>query len=118
MFNTAVSRAKTLKHNLMPLGQWIVSSVDPDHATAIFGTYTFTQVYERARAIQLCFQSSDRHGVIHCINKLMTAKMKDETVAGADVFTDEISALMQRLKSQPEESTDGEGGSRERFLIC
>ena len=28
----------------------------------------------------------------------MTARMKDETVAGAHVFTDEISALMQRLK--------------------
>ena len=73
-----------------------MSSVDPDHATAIFGVYT--QVYERARAIQLRFQSSDRHGVIYCINKLMTARMKDETVAGGHVFTDEINALMQRLK--------------------
>ena len=52
-FITAVSRAKTLKHNVMLLGQWIVSSVHPDQATAIFGTYTFTQVYERARAISL-----------------------------------------------------------------
>ena len=87
MFNTAVSRAKTLKHNVMLLGQWIVSSVHPDHATAVFGTYTFTQVYERARAIQMRYQSSDRHGVIHCINKLMTAKMTAETVAGAHAFT-------------------------------
>ena len=98
MFNTAVSRAKTLKHNVMLLGQWIVSSVHPDHATAIFGTYTFTQVYERARAIQMCYQSSDRHGVIQCINKLMSTKMTSEAVAGAHTFTDEISALMQRLK--------------------
>ena len=82
----------------MLLGQWIVSSVDPDYATAIFGTYTFTQVYERARAIQLRYQSSDRHGVIHCINKLMNAKKTAETVSGAHAFTDEISALMQRLK--------------------
>jgi len=98
MFNTAVSRAKTLKHNVMLLGQWIVSSVYPDHATAIFGTYTFTQVYERARAIQMRYQSSDRHGVIQCIHKLMTTEMTAETVAGAHAFTDEISALMQRLK--------------------
>ena len=82
----------------MLLGQWIVSSVHPDHATAIFGSYTFTQVYERARAIQLRYQSSDRHGVIYCINKLMTAKMTEETVSGAHAFTDEISALMQRLR--------------------
>ena len=60
------------------MGQWIVSSVDPDHVTAIFGVYTFTQVYERARAIQLRYQFSDRHGVIHCINKLMAAKMTEE----------------------------------------
>ena len=98
MFNTAVSRAKTLKHNVMLLGQWIVSSVHPDHATAIFGTYSFTQVYERARAIQSRFQSSDRHGVIYCINKLMTVKMKDETVVGAHTFTDDVSSLMLRLK--------------------
>ena len=31
MFSTAVSRAKTLKHNVMLLGQWIVSSVDSNH---------------------------------------------------------------------------------------
>ena len=59
----------------------------PDHATAVIGTYTFTQVYERAKAIQMRYQSSDRHGVIHCINKLMTAKMTAETVAGAHAFT-------------------------------
>ena len=100
MFNTdtAVSRAKKLKHNVMLLGQWIVSSVHPDHATAIFGPYSFTQEYERARAIQLRYQSSDRRGVIYCINKLMTAKMTEETVSGAHAFTDEISALMQRLR--------------------
>ena len=98
MFTTAVSRAKTLKHNVMLLGQWIVSSVHPDHATAIFGTHSFTQVYERARAIQSRFQSSDRHGVIYCINKLMTVKMKDETVVGAHTFTDDVSSLMLRLK--------------------
>jgi len=28
----------------------------------------------------------------------MTLKMKDETIAGAHAFTDDISALMQRLK--------------------
>ena len=94
MFNTAVSKAKTLKHNVMLLGQWIVSSVDPDHATSIFGVYIFTQVYERARAIQLRYQSSDRHGVIYCIIKLMAAKMTEETVSGAHAFTDEITALM------------------------
>ena len=53
MFNTAVRRAKTLKHNVMLLEQWIVSSVHPDHATAVFGTYSFTQIYERARAIHI-----------------------------------------------------------------
>ena len=53
MFNLAVGRAKTLvKQNVLLLGQWIVSSVDPNHATATFGTYSFTQIYERARAIQ------------------------------------------------------------------
>ena len=98
MFTTAVSRAKTLKHNVMLLGQWIVSSVHPDHATAIFGTHSFTQVYERARAIQSRFQSSDRHGVIYCIKKLMTVKMKDETMVGAHTFTDDVSSLMLRLK--------------------
>ena len=82
----------------MLLGQWIVSSVHPDHATAIFGTYSFTQVYERARAIQLRYQSSDRHGVIYCINRLMTVKMKDETVVDAHIFTDEVSSLLLRLK--------------------
>ena len=70
MFNTAVSRAKPLKHNVMLLGQWTVISVDPDHSTAIFGTYKFTQVYGRARAIELRYQSSDRHGVIYCIMPL------------------------------------------------
>ena len=82
----------------MLLGQWIFSSVDPDHASAIFGTFTFTQVYERARAIQLRYQSSDRHRVIYCINRLMTVKMKDETVVGAHTFTDDVSSLMLRLK--------------------
>ena len=93
LFNTAVSRAKALKHNVMLLGLWIVSSVHPDHA--IFGTYTFTQVYERARAIQMRYQSSDRHGVIQCINKLMSTKMTAETVAGAHAFT-----AQQRLKGR------------------
>ena len=74
------------------------SSVDPDHATAVFGTYSFTQIYESARAIQSRFQSSDRHGVIYCINRLMNVKMKDETVVGAHTFTDDVSSLMLRLK--------------------
>ena len=60
--------------------------------------YSFTQIYERAREIQSRFQSSDRHGVIYCINRLMTVKMKDETVVGAHTFTDEVSSLMLRLK--------------------
>ena len=50
--------------------------------------------YERARAIQPRYQSSNRHGVIYFINKLMTAKMTEETVSCAHAFTDEISALM------------------------
>ena len=98
MFNLANGRAKTLKQNVLLLGQWIVSSVDPNHAIAIFGTYSFTQIYERARAIQSRFQSSDRHGDIHCINRLMTGKMKDETVVGSHTFTDDVSSLMLRLK--------------------
>ncbi len=101
MFNTAVSRAKTLEHNVMLLGQWTVSSVHPDHATAIFGTYMLTQVYERARAIQMRYQSSDRHGVIQCINKLMTTKMTAETVAGAHAFTDEISTDAKTERPSP-----------------
>ena len=55
-------------------------------------------MYQRARAIQLRYLSSDRHVVIDCIKKLMTAKMTEETVYGAHTFTDEISALIQRLK--------------------
>ena len=98
MFNLAVGRAETLKQNVLLLGQWIVSSVDPNHATAIFGTYSFTQVYERARAIQLRYQSSDRHGGIYCINRLMTVKMTDESVIGTHTFTDDVSSLMLRLK--------------------
>ena len=77
---------------MLLLGQWIVSSVDPNHATAIFAKYSFTQIYERARAIQSRFQSSDRNGVIHCINRLITVKMRDETVVGAHTFTDDVSS--------------------------
>ena len=98
IFNLAVGRVKTLKQIVLLLGKWIVSSVDPSHATAMFGTYYFTQIYEKVRAIQVRFQSSDRHGVIYCINKLMTVKMKDETVVGAHTFTDDVSSLMLRLK--------------------
>ena len=52
-----------------------------------------------ARAIQLRYQSSDRHGLIHC-QQINESKNDEKKVSGAYVFTGEISSLMQRLEDR------------------
>ena len=55
-------------------------------------------------AIKLCIRTSNKHGVITSVTRLLEVKMTKETVAGARSFVDEVRALMRRLRSH---LTDG-----------
>ena len=103
-FKTAVKRFEEGRANLLAMAQWLVQSVLPENLLPIFGEYAYDDVYNRSRAIKLRFRTSNKHGVITSVTRLLEVKMTKETVAGAHSFVDEVRALMRRLRSH---LTDG-----------
>jgi hypothetical protein len=103
-FKTAVKRYEEGRANLLAMSQWLVQSVLPENLLPIFGEYAYDDIYNRSRAIKLRFRTSNKHGVITSVTRLLEVKMTKETVAGAHSFVDEVRALMRRLRSH---LTDG-----------
>ena len=103
-FRTAVKRYEEGRANLLAMAQWLVSSVLPENLLPIFGEYAYDDIYNRSRAIKLRFRTSNKHGAITAVTRLLEVKMTKETVAGAHTFVDEVRALMRRLRSH---LTDG-----------
>ena len=70
----------------------------PENLLPIFGEYAYDYVFNRSRAIKLRFRTSNRHGVIASVTRLLEVRMTKETVASAHSFVDEVRALMRRLR--------------------
>ena len=83
--------------NILLLAQWITNSVSPENLLPIFGYLQFTNLCGRVRAIRLRYQTSNRHGVITSLSKLLEVKMASESQASAHAFTGKIKSLMLRI---------------------
>ena len=98
-----VRHSKETNSNIMLLAQWITNSVSPENLLPIFGSLPFTDfhllIYGRVKAIRLRYQTSNRHGVITSISKLLEVKMTSESQAAAHTFIDKIKSLMLRIRT-------------------
>ena len=70
-----VQRSQEVRNNVMSLAQWLASSVTTENLLPIFGTLRYDDLYGRIRAIRTRFRTSNRHGVILCVTKLLELKV-------------------------------------------
>ena len=84
---------------VLSLAQWLVSSVTTENLLPIFGTLRYDDLYGRIRAIRTRFRTSNRHGVILCVTKLLELKMVRDTQPGCHQFMDQIRSWMLRLRT-------------------
>ena len=90
--------SREVNANILSLAQWITSSVSPENLLPIFGSLPFTDLYGRVRAIRLRYQTSNRHGVITSLGKLLEVRMASESQGAAHAFIDKIKSLMLRIR--------------------
>ena len=94
-----VRHSKEINSNILLLAQWVTNSVSPENLLPIFGSLPFNDIFGRVRAIRLRYQTSNRHGVITSLSKLLEVKMTSESQASAHVFIDKIKSLMLRIRT-------------------
>ena len=94
-----VRHSKETNSNILLLAQWITTSVSPENPLPIFGSLPFNDLYGRVRAIRLRYQTSNRHGVITSLSKLLEVKMTSESQVSAHAFIDRIKLLMLSIRT-------------------
>ena len=99
LFTAAVQRSQEVRSNVMSLAQWLVSSVTTENLLPIFGILRYDDLYGRIRAIRTRFRTSNRHGVILCVTKLLELKMVKDSQPGCHQFMDQIRSWMLRLRT-------------------
>ena len=99
LFSAAVQRSQEVRNNVMSLAQWLVSSVTTENLLPIFGTLRYDDLYGRIKAIRTRFRTSNRHGVILCVTKLLELKMTKDSQPGCHQFMDQIRSWMLRLRT-------------------
>jgi hypothetical protein len=99
LFTAAVQRSQEVRNNVLSLAQWLVSSVTTENLLPIFGSLRYDDLYGRIRAIRTRFRTSNRHGVILCVTKLLELKMVKDSQPGCHQFMDQIRSWMLRLRT-------------------
>ena len=99
LFSAAVQRSQEVRNNVLSLAQWLVSSVTTENLLPIFGNLRYDDLYGRIRAIRNRFRTSNRHGVIVCVTKLLELKMVKDSQPGCHQFMDQIRSWMLRLRT-------------------
>lgn len=66
-----VRYSREINSNILLLAQWVTNSVSPENLLPIFGSLPFNDIFGRVRAIRLRYQTSNRHGVITSLSKLL-----------------------------------------------
>ena len=99
LFSAAVQRSQEVRNNVISLAQWLVSSVTTENLLPIFGNLRYDDLYGRIRAIRNRFRTSNRHGVIVCVTKLLELKMVKDSQPGCHQFIDQIRSWMLRLRT-------------------
>jgi len=99
LFTAAVQRSQEVRNNVLSLAQWLVSSVTTENLLPIFGSLRYDDLYGRIKAIRTRFRTSNRHGVILCVTKLLELKMVKDSQPGCHQFMDQIRSWMLRLRT-------------------
>jgi len=98
--STALQHSGKVNANILSLAQSIINSASPQEFLPIFESLAFTDLYGRIRAcIHLRYQTSNQHGVMTNLSKLVEVKMALESQGTAHAFIDKIKSLKLRIRT-------------------